>query len=65
MNPSDLIIICAQDLPFRQAADLVRWYIHSSWVALVHPSTKWWIENNLEEFRELVAEALEAKRLKR
>jgi hypothetical protein len=42
MNPSDLIVICALDLPIAQAVDLLQWYLYKDFEKLHHPSFFWW-----------------------
>ena len=49
MNPSDVIVLCAMELPIEQQIDLVKWYALSHHEEIEHPSLIWWIKKNADE----------------
>ncbi len=49
MDPADIIVLIAIDLPPEQASDLIRWWQQDDANKINHPSLRWFIKQRAVE----------------
>lgn len=49
MNPSDLVVICAESVPINQAIDLMKWWAWHHPEEVTTPSVFWWGKKHADD----------------